>query len=85
MTYKHLFIRKMHFYFLSLGSKTSLKPSPNILIPKTQIAMVKPGKKLIQGALRRKTFPPLRIFPQLGISGGIPTPKKLRLASDSIE
>jgi hypothetical protein len=76
---------KDDFYFLNLGSRMSLKPSPNILIPKTQIAIVKPGKKLIQGALRRKTFPPLKIFPQLGNSGGTPTPKKLRLASDSME
>ena len=43
-----------------------------------------PGKKDIQKACCKNVLPKARIFPQLGFSGGIPNPRKLKDASVNI-
>jgi hypothetical protein len=47
----------------------------------TVTAMARPGNTVTQGASRMKARPSLRMFPQLGVGGGVPAPMKLRPAS----
>lgn len=57
-----------------LGSRTSLNPSPNMLMPNTVILIAIPGKNIIHGAIRIEPLASLMMFPQLGV-GGRPGPE----------
>jgi hypothetical protein len=61
-----------------LGSKASLSPSPRRLRAKHVKTMANPGNRVIQKASLIKSRPELIIFPQLGISGETPHPRKLK-------
>src|SRR6185295_3152580 len=63
------------------GSSESRSPSPTRLIASTAIASIRPGKKMIQGEIWKKARPSEITLPQLGISGGVPAPRKERPAS----
>ena len=52
-----------------------------IAFPKTQSAMAKPGKTIIHGLDPKNSLPSLMMPPHVGAGGGVPKPKKLRLAS----
>jgi hypothetical protein len=51
------------------------------LTPSTITARKAPGIRMLQGAIRKKLRPCAMMLPQLGISGGTPTPRKLSPAS----
>ena len=55
--------------------------SPRRLNASTVSMMATPGKSDNQGALVRKLCPPDTMFPQVGVGGPIPSPRKLKLAS----
>ena len=63
------------------GSRESRKPSPTRLIASTVTASSTPGKKMIHGAIWKKVRPSEITLPQLGISGGVPAPRKESPAS----
>jgi hypothetical protein len=59
--------------------------SPNMFVPHMTRPKATPGHKPIHGAISINVLPgPLIIPPQLGVGGGIPNPRKLKLASDKI-
>jgi hypothetical protein len=62
----------------------SLSPSPSKLKAKTEIRIASPAKTDIQGAIAKKSTPTRTMFPKVGVGGGTPTPKKLKLASSLI-
>ena len=69
----------------SFGSKTSLMASPKKLNASTTRVMVRPGNTT-KGQWGIRTFataPPI-ILPQVGVGGGMPTPRKPRDASMTI-
>ncbi len=68
----------------SLGSLMSLKPSPSKLKPKIEIRIASPAKTDTQGAIPKKSTPARTMLPKVGVGGGTPTPKKLKLASSLI-
>ncbi|GIT13342.1 MAG: hypothetical protein CM1200mP35_01620 [Chloroflexota bacterium] len=65
----------------SLGSNTSLNASPNRLNPSTTMNIATPGISLRAGCLYMLFSCRFNIPPQLGTSGGTPTPRKLNDAS----
>ena len=59
----------------------SRSPSPRRLKPRTTISRASPGKRLICGASNKKLRPELRSEPHVGVEGGTPIPRKLKLDS----
>src|SRR4029078_2383974 len=65
------------------GSSWSRSASPTKLSEKAVIAIDRPGKKSSQGARVIKMRDSASILPQLGISGGAPSPRKSSEAATS--
>src|SRR6185503_16308689 len=63
------------------GSSLSRSPSPTRLTESTTSASARPGQNTVQGARARYTRLEAIILPQVGISGGVPAPRKDRAAS----
>jgi len=54
------------------------------LKPKIEIRIASPAKTDTEGASAKKSTPALTMLPKVGVGGGTPTPKKLKLASSLI-
>src|SRR5260370_12572842 len=65
----------------SLGSSRARRPSPSMLTASTVTARNAPGIRMVHGAIWKKVRPWAMMFPQLGISGGTPAPRKERPTS----
>src|SRR5438128_1484007 len=70
-----------HSRLLILGSSVSRKPSPSMLTASTVSARTMPGNRMLCGKTRNSARPSAMILPQVGLSGGMPTPRKERIAS----
>ena len=70
-----------HRHAICLGSNASFRASPRRLNPITVTAIAIPGKVESHQALRSASRPSKTIWPQLGVGGGTPSPRKLREAS----
>src|SRR5436190_2994424 len=66
---------------LSRGSSRSRSESPTRLKASTASMMASPEKVVIQGQHLMYCRPSLRMLPQLGVGGGIPSPRNDRPAS----
>ena len=73
-----------HGYLLILGSSTSRIPSPSRLKPITVSKIKQPEIPAIWGAVFRQSLPDLRILPQEAVGSLMPSPRKLKDASDMI-
>src|SRR5699024_4003880 len=73
-------------YLVVFGSKASFKPSPTKLIDRIVNVIQTAGGTQIHNLFWRTSvcLASINIFPQLGISGGTPTPIKLNPASATI-
>src|SRR5205814_777938 len=63
------------------GSSWSRSPSPSMLTASTVAARKMPGKRMLCGKTRNSARPSAMMLPQVGVSGGMPTPRKDRIAS----
>jgi hypothetical protein len=59
----------------------SRNPSPSMLKAITVTMIAKPGTVTSQGSMVRKVMPELIMFPQVGMGGFTPNPRKLKAAS----
>ena len=60
----------------SFGSSRSRSPSPSTLTARIIRASAAPGNRMMRGAIGKKARPSAIMLPQLGISGGVPAPRK---------
>ena len=60
------------------------RPSAMKLNPRMVTNIAKPGNKVIHQAMPSVDLDSIRIFPQLGIGGCTPSPRKLKLDSSKI-
>src|SRR5215203_1747132 len=63
------------------GSRCSRSPFPSMLMLQTTMITATPAVLEIQGATKRRSRPSVRMFPQLGVGGGKPRPRKLKAVS----
>jgi D-arabinose 1-dehydrogenase-like Zn-dependent alcohol dehydrogenase len=66
---------------LTRGSSWSRRPSPSMLTASTVTARKMPGKRMLCGKTRNSARPSAMMLPQVGVSGGMPTPRNERIAS----
>src|SRR4029077_16002446 len=71
----------VHIRLASRGSSRSRRPSPRRFTPSTTSASAMPGAKMVQGARARNRRLCAIMLPQVGISGGVPAPRKESAAS----
>src|SRR5262252_9072592 len=67
--------------FRSRGSRLSRRPSPMMLTASTVAARKMLGNKMLCGNTRKSARPSAMMLPQVGVCGGIPTPRNDRIAS----
>src|SRR5258706_8747682 len=70
-----------HTRFAIFGSSVSRSPSPRMLTASTVTARKTPGKNTLCGNSMNCTRPSAMMLPQVGMSGGRPTPRNDRIAS----
>jgi hypothetical protein len=63
----------------------SRNPSPKRLSPRTVTRTNIPGNTVIHQDSLITAMPSFSMFPQLGVGGGVPAPKKLKEASTMME
>src|SRR6185503_908121 len=70
-----------HIRLASRGSSRARRPSPNKFTASTTSASAMPGQKMVHGARDRNRRLCAIMFPQVGISGGVPAPRNDSAAS----
>src|SRR5215467_130065 len=73
-----------HMRLAIRGSSMPRKPSPARLMDSTVSPNSNPGLRISHGAIWKKVRPSAMMLPQLGTSGGVPAPRKLRIDSISM-
>src|SRR6185436_17167880 len=73
--------KNAHTRLAIFGSSVSRMPSPRMLTASTVTARNTPGKKMLCGYSLNCARPSAITLPQVGMSGGSPTPRNDRIAS----
>src|SRR5690606_17384527 len=76
--------QQRHGQLRSRGSRASRRPSPSRLKASTVTTIVSPGNVATHHALSSVSRPSATMFPQVGVGGATPSPRKERPASRTI-